>query len=370
MDPTRLTMRVMSFSRGSADAYGNNGYYPGKRAQPVFFSEHWTDANPRPGVFFSKPDPDRHYSMGTAYWPAFDYGTHHDFKMHYTGAIDSARLPKRQWHWHRAAWLGIDPPAWPADGTPAKLSITSEKQVIGTNGQDDTQLIVRVHDADGVHINSKLNVTFDVVSGPGRFPTGDTLELETADGVTGISLRSYEAGTTVVEVRAEGLEPAQVELTFVEGGIQEQPQPEAWPTTAGLPDLPNLALNRPANASTQQRENPAKAATDGSGSTRWCATGAEPNQWWSVDLGALRKIAGVGVVFESHADYQFVVEVSRNGRDWTIASDQTDSGKLTKERAVMFEAPAAGRYVRIRYVGLPGGAWASHYDVAVYGADG
>ena len=368
LDPTRPTTRVMSFSRGKADTYGNNGYYPGQRDSPVFFSELWGANNPRPGKYEARRDPDRPYSMGTAYWPGFDYGTHHDFTQHQTGVADNARLPKRGWHWHRAAWLGIDPPPWPAEGKPARLRIAAEKTLIGTNGQDDTQLVVTVLDQRGRHINAQLPVTLQVVSGPGRFPTGDSLTLETADGTAGMSFRAYEPGTTVIEARADGVEAAKVELTFVEGGIQVHPQPEAWPAPPSLPDGPDLAQGRPATASTQQPQHPASNAVDASPTSRWCAANGEPDQWWQVDLGRSRAIGGVGLQFEQHANYRFVIETSADGKTWTLVADRSDTMGVNHLRYVPLSATA--RYVRIRYIDLPPEVWASHTRFLVYPAKG
>ncbi len=366
LDPTRITNRVTSFSQGIADTYARNGYYPGQSRFPVLFSELWGAYQPRPGEFTARTDPDRHYGMGTAYWPGFDYSTHHDFMHHGTGVVDNARIPKRGWHWHRAAWLGIEPPAWPQAGTPHRLEITSEKDTIGTNGQDDTLFLVNILDADGTHIDHNTTVTLTVVSGPGRFPTGSSIELDSPGGTAGISFRSAEPGTTVVEASAEGIEPAQITVEFVEGGIQVQPQPEPWPNMDFLPDLPNLAQGKPASASTQENNNPASHGTDGSRITRWCAANGDADQWFQVDLRRTLPISGVGVTFEIHADYQYVIETSSDGQTWQTAYDSDGTMIRTVDRHHAFEADA--RYVRIRYTGLPEGVWASHDEFRIYPA--
>ncbi len=367
LDPSRPTMRVTNFSNGEADIYGRNGYNPEQANAPVMFTELWEREELRPGNFPSRPDPESPHSMGTARWAGFDYGTHHDWNLNLVGICDNARLPKRRWHWHRAAWLGIDPPAaWPEEGTPAALSIQAEKTTLGTNGQDDTQLIVHVLDAQGQPISNVIDVTLAVVSGPGQFPTGDTLTLSTPDGVAGISFRAYEPGQTVLSVTAAGLEPATIELEFVAGGIHTQPQPEPWPevATVDLPDLPDLAHNRPATASSQQANNPARNAVDQNIGSRWCAEDGQLNHWWQVDLGQEHALAGVGIIFEQYAPYQYLIEVSSDGQSWTTASDQSQSSSINRRQVVNFQATA--RYVRIRYTALPDGIWASHSEFRVY----
>ena len=364
LDPTRPTCRVTNFSHGEADIYGRNGGTPGRGEAPVMFSELWEREELRPGRFPSRPDPEAYYSMGTARWAGFDYGTHHDWNLNLVGVFDNARLPKRRYHWHRAAWLGIDPPVWPSEGTPAKLSLSTEKTVVGTNGQDGTQLVVRVLDEAGRQLNASLPITLSVAAGPGRFPTGRSLQLEAVDGTAGIALRADTPGATVIKAHAEGIPQARLELAFVEGGIQQHPSPEPWPTDAELPDLPDLAEGRPAAARTSEPRNPAGHGTDGSLASRWCAADGDADQWWQVDLGRPQDLGGVGITFEQYAAYAFLIQTSNNGQDWTTVSDQSQSSRITRDRHLPFRA--RGRYVRIWFLDLPEGVWASHHAVRVY----
>ncbi len=363
LDPTRPTCRVTNFSHGEADIYGGNGWMHGQGDHPVMFSELWEKEEHRPGTYVGKPDSEPVYSMGTARWAGFDYGTHHDWTLNLVGAFDNARLPKRRYHWHRAGWLGIDPPAWPSEGVPASLSVEVEKTRIGTNGKDDTQVVVTVLDADGERISNGAEVTLSIVSGPGRFPTGKSIDLTAVDGMTGIAVRAYAPGQTVIVASSQGLTSAKVELAFVDGGIHETPQPEAWPTMS-WPDAENLALNKPVEASTQEAANTAANAADGSQASRWCAANGEADQWWRVDLGEPTALSGIGITFEQYANYRFVIEVSDNDKDWTVAADHTDTIKVTRRRFVPLSSTA--RYVRVRYVALPENVWASHTEVEVY----
>ena len=60
-----------------------------------------------------------------------------------------------------------------------------------------------------------------MVTGPGEFPTGPSIvfdknsDIRIADGQAAMTVRSYYAGTTVIEATSPGLAPARVTLRFV-----------------------------------------------------------------------------------------------------------------------------------------------------------
>ena len=73
----------------------------------------------------------------------------------------------------------------------------------------------------------------------------------------------------------------------------------------------NLARGKAAKASSTQGGRPARDAFDGSGGTRWCADGAQVNEWLQVDLGKAEKIDAVRVNWESsEAVYKYTLEGS------------------------------------------------------------
>jgi len=105
----------------------------------------------------------------------------------------------------------------PAEGAPARLSLTADKLAVANDGTDDAQLIATVLDNNGTPIANDIPVTFKTVSGPGLLPTGQTWETSTANmGRQAIEFRSYEAGPTVVEVSSPGVAPAQIEIAVGE----------------------------------------------------------------------------------------------------------------------------------------------------------
>ena len=369
LDPTRPTCRVTNFSHGEADIYGENGYSPRRSdSHPVIFTELWEKEAPRPGPEQGKPDPESYFSLGTARWAGFDYGTHERWEklLNLVGACDNFRIPKHTYYWYRETWLDIDRPENPKPGTPATLQLTASKQTIGTDGTDDCQLLVTVLDADGKHISNELKVRLSIESGPGVFPTGSSIELDTPDGLAAMALHAYEPGTTVIKATAEGLTGDSVEIETVAGGIQEYPEPMPWPSASlATTDAQVLSKGKTAGASSKEDSNPAWHAIDGDPSTRWCASNGNPRQRWWIDLWKVQKIHGVRVTFEQFANYRFVIEVSSDQQNWTVVSDQSRNKKSSKVRNLSFEAE--GRYVRIRYTGLPQNVWASHSEVEVYG---
>jgi hypothetical protein len=132
----------------------------------------------------------------------------------------------------------------------------------------------------------------------------------------------------------------------------------------------DLALNKPATASTvESDEHAAASANDGDGDTRWCADDGSAPQWWKVDLGEPKDLSGVQIKWEMDDQlYLYLIEGSVDGQTWKTLSDQTgDKTPKTQVQNVDFDATGI-RYVRIRITGgLDDSHWASIFDVKVFG---
>ena len=66
---------------------------------------------------------------------------------------------------------------------------------------------------------------------------------------------------------------------------------------------------------------------DGDPATRWCASGASPDQWLMLDLGVragpwldLHPLGAEGA-------YRFAVEGSQDGRQWQMLADKTQNSE-------------------------------------------
>ncbi|MEU8702136.1 discoidin domain-containing protein [Streptomyces sp. NPDC048680] len=109
------------------------------------------------------------------------------------------------------------------------------------------------------------------------------------------------------------------------------------------------------------------AAADGDAATHWSSNAAD-DAWLRVDLGATLRISQVTLDWEASYGKQYVLEVSRNGTDWTTfyTEDDGTGGSVT---AHTYPQEATGRYVRMRGIRR---ATASGYALAsfkVYGGE-
>jgi len=134
----------------------------------------------------------------------------------------------------------------------------------------------------------------------------------------------------------------------------------------GFSKAANIALGRPAFASSQEDGHPVESGNDGDDTTRWCAINGGILQWWEVDLGATAVITNTRVLWEQNSIYQYKIEVSTNNANWTRAVNQTTNFTLAQTNSDYFSA--TGRYVRITLTGLQPGSWASFYEFQVFGS--
>ncbi|SFD84050.1 Por secretion system C-terminal sorting domain-containing protein [Chitinophaga sp. CF118] len=107
---------------------------------------------------------------------------------------------------------------------------------------------------------------------------------------------------------------------------------------------PNLALNKPAIASTT--ENPtteAIYAVDGNVNTRWSSAFADP-QWISVDLGADYNINEVKITWEAAIGKDYQVQISTDQISWTTLKNVTANTALINDYTGL---SGHGRYLRI-----------------------
>lgn len=112
---------------------------------------------------------------------------------------------------------------------------------------------------------------------------------------------------------------------------------------------PNLALNRPVQASSYEQASHIPAgstlpgnATDGNESTRWGSVHND-NQWIQVDLGSAQTIGLVKLKWEGAAGRVFDLQVSNDGTSWTtVYREMYGQGGVQS-----IPVYASGRYVRM-----------------------
>jgi len=106
----------------------------------------------------------------------------------------------------------------------------------------------------------------------------------------------------------------------------------------------NLALSRPATASTSYPGLPASNATDGNLGSRWSSLFSD-NEWLYVDLGSVLTINRVVLRWESAYGRGYKIQVSGNASTWPdVYSTTTGDGGVDE---ITLASPASGRYVRL-----------------------
>ncbi|MER5253091.1 discoidin domain-containing protein [Streptomyces sp. NPDC002855] len=90
------------------------------------------------------------------------------------------------------------------------------------------------------------------------------------------------------------------------------------------------------------------AAFDGNASTRWSSQFAD-DAWIRLDLGATLRVDRVVLDWEAAYGKKYVLEVSRNGTDWTPFYTET-AGTGGSVTAHTYPQEVTGRYVRMRGV--------------------
>ncbi len=118
-------------------------------------------------------------------------------------------------------------------------------------------------------------------------------------------------------------------------------------------------------ASNYQAENPPVNAFDDSADTRWCATGGAFPQWLQADLGKMRRVSSVSLVWEFPGDtYECRIEGRATTKDkWITLADKTAAPGIGSGPVPV--TPATVRFVRVSVLGTSGAHWASLREVQI-----
>jgi hypothetical protein len=119
--------------------------------------------------------------------------------------------------------------------------------------------------------------------------------------------------------------------------------PGAAPAAAASCGTTNVALNRPATASSvQSAAFPASNAVDGNPGTRWSSAFSDP-QWLQVDLGSVQSVCQVTLVWETAFGKAFQIQTSNDGTTWTSIFSTTTGTGGTQTLSVA----GSGRFIRM-----------------------
>ena len=308
---------------------------------PNFVSEYGVTATLRPGKY----DPgwgdlwkDDHWRghdwrSGQAIWCAFDHGSIFGPALGNMGIIDYFRIPKRSWYWYRNEYGGIAPPEWPVDNAPASIAITPSSIEASTDGTDDIHLLVTLLDGEGNEVTASPDVTLEIVSGPGEFPTGRAItfsngtDIPIIEGKAAITLRAYQQGNTVVEARSEGLPSKRISLKFKDGPEYDASRHAVSPRlyVRYVRDkgerLATCGVNSPTFASSAAAGHAAGYAADGNRHTYWQPDASDNNPSFTLDTERGLLLRDVNVEFVDGHECNPVMEASADNVTWHPVDD-------------------------------------------------
>ena len=378
LDPTR-PVGIGGCQRGEMDKLGDIAGYNGDGARlfinpgvPNVVTEYGSTIARRPG----KPEPGWGdlqqekfpWRSGEALWCAFDYGTcAGDFGL--MGMIDYFRMPKNMWYWYRNEYKHIAPPEAAVEGIPAKLKLAADKKIISnTDGTDDVFLIVLVLDEDGKQLNNSPDVTLQIVSGPGEFPTGtsitfdNTSDIYIRDGKAAIEFRSYYGGKTIIKATSAGLQSDEIIIetkgtpAYIEGitpKVADRPytrysiQKESGDKNSKV----NIAYEKPTRASSEMEGKTANRANDKDSTTFWQANMNDPAKWWLVDMENLYAVTEVSILFTSEETCLYKIELSKDNQNWETIADQKKGTGNERYHKQLTNTKIIGRFLRITFTG-------------------
>lgn len=142
----------------------------------------------------------------------------------------------------------------------------------------------------------------------------------------------------------------------------------------------DIAVGKPASASSADPSRPAATVTDGNPATRWAVASSQrtnPNSWIQVDLEAEQTISSVRLAWESSAGERYLVQTSSDGENWTTqtaftGAEDTSAERVDKHELISDDAPdgVEARYVRMQ--GVQGNATYGYsmYNFRALDADG
>ena len=127
---------------------------------------------------------------------------------------------------------------------------------------------------------------------------------------------------------------------------------------------PSAAATSGLTASSSEGRNPPEDAFDGANDTRWCARGGSFPQWLQADLGKIRRVSGVHLVWEYPDDhYECRIEGRLKDGMWKTLADASAAPGIGNGPVTL--TPADVRYVRVFVIKNSGQHWACLREVQI-----
>lgn len=304
------------------------------------------------------------WRAGQSIWCGFDHGSIAGAQLGKMGIVDYFRIPKRAWYWYRNYLNGTEPPAWPAEGMPSKLRLTSSADdFVRADGTDDVHLLVEVLDAQGRELSNSPDVALHILSGPGEFPTGRSIkfsndsDIRILAGKAAIEMRAYRSGHTIVEATADGLEPARIEIDFAGGIDPSYREPELreyirfHPTESEDVALLTFGQNNPMFASSMLSGHASGLAGDGDATTWWESDSSDHRPHLTLDTEKGLILQQISIRFPEAARWNFKVEISLDGETWATIADSSKSPGIRESYTLDCKGNENAQFIRIAFEG-------------------
>jgi hypothetical protein len=178
------------------------------------------------------------------------------------------------------------------------------------------------------------------------YATTGAVSFSAGSGTVTIGADQTTAAVTVDPAADTAVEPDETVTLTVTAGIGYTIGAPAGSTGIIRNDdaATNLALGRPATASTSYPGFPASNATDGNSASRWSSQFSD-SQWIYVDLGSVYTIRQVLLRWETAYGRGYRLQVSSDAASWMDVYATTTGDGGTDD--ITLSSPISGRYVRM-----------------------
>ncbi|MGW0186281.1 discoidin domain-containing protein [Streptomyces sp. NPDC003362] len=277
----------------------------------------------------------------------FHYGVEHDFGGVWFNLVPDG-LKRLSYYAVKKAYTG----STAGDNTPPVVSGMTVSPAGSAPAGGEFTVRADVRDPDGDAVTYKIFLS-------GNYANGDKRLVEAEWRATGNGTFAVTApeklGVWKVYVQAED--------GHGNAGIETKSVKVVAPPVTGT----NLALNRPTTASSFQASYgdcpcTPQNATDGNATTRWASDWSDP-QWIQVDLGSVRSVRRLQLVWDPAYAKAYEVRVSDDGTNWrTVHSTTTGNGDVDT-----VDVAADARHVRLQLTARGTGWGYSLHEFGVYG---
>ncbi|MFE2267080.1 discoidin domain-containing protein [Streptomyces griseosporeus] len=277
----------------------------------------------------------------------FHYGTEHDFGGVWFNLVPDG-MKRLSYYAVKRAYTG----STAGDDTPPVISTMSVSPTSTAPAGGEFTVRADVRDPDGDPVTYKVFLS-------GNHADGDKRLVEAQWRATGNGTFAVTApqklGVWKVYLQAED--------GHGNAGIETRSVKVVAPPVSGT----NLALNRPATASSSQASYgdcpcTPQLAVDGRADTRWASDWSDP-QWFQVDLGATKALRTLQLVWDPAYAKSYAVQVSDDGITWrAVYSTAAGDGDVDT-----VPLSATARYVRLQLTARGTGWGYSLHELGIYG---